>query len=68
MKPGEKISEMRRDRMHGGIIVENTTVIMIANAVVWIGIGLYLFFLSTRQNALERRLRRMEDANDGHGN
>ena len=40
--------------------MENTTVIMIANAVVWIGIGLYLFFLNTNQNALDRRLRRME--------
>ncbi len=48
--------------------MESATLLIIANAVVWIGIGLYLFFLSARQNALERRLRRMENANHDRRN
>lgn len=44
--------------------MESITLVIIANVVVWIGIGVYLLFISVRQNALDRRLRRMEDMND----
>ena len=46
----------------------SATLLIIANAVVWIGVGLYLFSLSARQNALERRLRRMEKTNHDRRN
>ena len=30
--------------------------LMAANAALWIGLGLYIFFLTSRQRALEARL------------
>jgi CcmD family protein len=34
--------------------------VMYAGLISWAGIGLYLFYLSRRQAALSRRIRRME--------
>ena len=38
----------------------NLTSIMYAGMAVWLGLGLYLFFLARRQAALTRRMDRMD--------
>jgi len=38
--------------------------LLLANVLVWLGIGGYLSFLAIRQNRLEQRLNQMERLND----
>ena len=38
--------------------------LMGANAVLWVGLGLYMALMLVRQRALERRLKRLEEEHD----
>lgn len=44
--------------------MSNLLWLMAANAVVWLGIGVYVAFLARAQAALDRRLRHMEMIDD----
>lgn len=46
--------------------MEREWYLFIANAVIWTGVGGYLFFLARTQAALALRLKRMEMSRD-HG-
>lgn len=38
--------------------------LVVANAIIWIGLGAYVAFLASRQNALARQLKLVEHEHD----
>ncbi|QLA15593.1 CcmD family protein [Desulfolutivibrio sulfoxidireducens] len=44
--------------------MEKETYLFVANALVWIGVGGYLLFLSRAQARLKKRLERLETPRD----